>query len=511
MRAVARLEIDRYVDTLEPVLGDQVLGIITSAMYDNPLSVYREYIQNSADALAGARLLDRGAVEVSVDPARRCIEIRDDGPGLSEEMAVRTLVPIATSRKQRPADRGFRGIGRLCGLAFAESVTFLTRASGGRHVTRIKWSGSELRAHIDKTGHTAQAVRECVEIERMAGNEFPEHFFWVNVDGVHRHAAGILLNRDTVRAYIGEVCPVPIATSFPFSTDVGRLFGDSERPIAVRVSLTEDADQIYRPLGRELRLSKHRVDHFRDFEEIRVSSLDRATVAAVGWIAHSSYLGALPKSLDIRGVRARSGNIQIGGEGVFDHLFDQDRFNRWCVGEIHVTDSRVVPNGRRDYFEASPHLRNLENHLAVLFRGITARCRVASQRRNGVRRFEAAVGDIERWYRLVSSGWLARDDALVVAARVREQAIRLSEKAGTLEQWNEDAAMRLRTVAGDLREFDGPNQEPLGTMAEAEQRAYYGAFRALVEVTDSPGVALEAIETVADKMGLGKNARKKAG
>lgn len=497
---MARLEIDRYVGPSESILGDQILGIITSAMYDNPLAVYREYIQNSADALTSANSLSQGVIEISVDPNRQRIDIRDDGPGLSESLAVRTLVPIAASRKRRESDRGFRGIGRLCGLAFAETVTFHTRASGAQNVTRVKWNGPQLRAHIEETGHIAQSIRESVEVTTIAGEGLPEHFFWVTIEGVHRHAAGRLLNREAVRAYIGEVCPVPVARSFPFLADVRRLFADVGQPLALTVSLAQDTGSIFRPLGKELRLSKHRVDHFRDFEKIRVSSLDRSRIAAVGWIAHSSYLGALPKNLGIRGIRARAGNIQIGGEDVFDHLFDQDRFNRWCVGEIHITDNRIVPNGRRDYFEAGPHLRNLENHLAVLFRSITARCRVASKRRNGLRRLEADVDDIEHWYRLVSSGWLAHDEALVLAAKIRERALRLSEKTETLDQWAGDAAMRLRLVADDLRDFGGPSQQPLGSMTEAEQQAYHRAVLAIVEATDSPRIALRAIEAVMDRM-----------
>ena len=97
------------------------------------------------------------------------------------------------------------------------------------------------------------------------------------------------------------------------------------------------------------------------------------------------------KRLGIRGIRARAGNIQIGDENVFEHLFPEERFNRWCVGEIHIMDSRIVPNGRRDYFEPGPHTRNLENQMAAVARRISARCRTASTARNKEYKFQAAL------------------------------------------------------------------------------------------------------------------------
>ena len=88
--------------------------------------------------------------------------------------------------------------------------------------------------------------------------------------------------------------------------------------------------------------------------------------AAVAWLARTPYTGSIPARLGVRGLRARVGNMQIGTDRIFEHLFEEPRFNGWCVGEVHILDSRIVPNGRRDYFEPSPHLRNLENQLGAI-------------------------------------------------------------------------------------------------------------------------------------------------
>ena len=303
------------------LVGSDVLGLITAGMYDNPLTVYREYIQNAADAISSAGDEGGGTIEIEIDPSRLCVTIRDDGPGLNHEAAVRALLPIAQSQKRRESDRGFRGIGRLAGLAFSDSVTFLTRTRSDRLVTRIAWDGSGLRRRINGAKQTEHVIRECVTIEKLAELKHPTHFFEVQIVGIARHAAGLLLNRQAVRKYIGEVCPVPFASSFPFASRIEYLLTRGRRPLVLKVILDGEVSPVTRRFGELIRFSEDRIDGFTELEELDIPSLDRGGSAAVGWIAHSSYLGAIPKEFGIRGLRARVGNIQIGDETVFDSLF----------------------------------------------------------------------------------------------------------------------------------------------------------------------------------------------
>ena len=220
------------------------------------------------------------------------------------------------------------------------------------------------------------------------------------------------MNREAVRGYIAEVCPVPLAPEFPFSNEVWGVFPPQQSPYSLRITLDGEERPVQRQYSSTIGFNGNREDHFHEFEKVHVPSIEGNEDAAVGWIAHSSYLGAIPKANRIRGIRARIGNIQVGDEQVFDHLFDEERFNRWCVGEVHILDSRIIPNGRRDYFERDPHLRNLENHLAPIFREIAARCRAASSSRNKEKKLISTITDIEAMYELAASGCLAPNDAV---------------------------------------------------------------------------------------------------
>ena len=294
-------------------VGPSILGLVTSGIYDDPLTIYREYIQNAVDELSRQNGLE-GKVEISIDPRRKWVCICDNGPGLTYQECLEDLVPISQSKKCLGRDRGFRGIGRLSGLAFSESVTFLTRANAREPVTRVVWSRSGLADRTNSTQATEQGFQNWVSVETLDDFDCPERFFRVEIDGVSRHAAGVLLNREAVRGYISEVCPVPLAPNFPFFRNIHAIFPPQQSPYSLRITLDGEEQPIQRQYGSTIALAGNKEDHFSEFEEVRVPSIDGRGDAAVGWIAHSSYLGAIPKGNRIRGIRVRMGNIQVGDE-----------------------------------------------------------------------------------------------------------------------------------------------------------------------------------------------------
>ena len=151
------------------LMGADILNLITTGMYHTPLAMYREYIQNAADAIEGSPQPEEGRVEIMIDAGERKVRIRDNGPGLTHAQAKRELIPIARSRKRRGVDRGFRGIGRLSGLAFAEAVTFRTRSRATQAVTEIRWDGATLRTSVVGGEDLGRIIESCVTISKVDG------------------------------------------------------------------------------------------------------------------------------------------------------------------------------------------------------------------------------------------------------------------------------------------------------------------------------------------------------
>ena len=474
-------------------VGPSILGLVTSGIYDDPLAIYREYIQNAVDELSRQNGIE-GKVEIAIDPRQKRVSIGDNGPGLTYQECLEDLVPISRSRKCLGRDRGFRGIGRLSGLAFAESVTFLTRASVHEPVTRVIWSRNGLANQANPTQTTEQGFENLVSVETLEGLDYPKHFFKVEIEGVSRHSAGALLNREAVRGYISEVCPVPIAPDFPFFENVREILSSSQSPYSLGITIDGEQQPIQRQYGPIIGFAANKEDEFHEFEEVRVPSIDGRGDAAVGWIAHSSYLGAIPKGNRIRGIRVRLGNIQVGDERVFDHLFEEERFNRWCVGEMHILDSRIIPNGRRDYFELNPHLRNLENHLSPILGQITARCRTASSNRNKQKKLISTIVDLEAMLDLAASGCLAPNDAWTFVEQALRGIAKAKQELGPLR-----IESRSLETLSDLEEklhsfHPNGNCFPLSGISSSEVDTYRKVFGAVAAIVPSARFAMEIIE-----------------
>ena len=147
---------DATGDRPRPHIGAFVLETLTLGMYGEPKHTLREYVQNSFDAVRAARqfgyLKAPGQVTVSLRPDR--IVITDNGLGVRADQAWQTLTSIGASKKERQHEAGFRGIGRLAGMAYCDELVFQTRFPGERVVTTIRFNAREILAAMEPDAPT---------------------------------------------------------------------------------------------------------------------------------------------------------------------------------------------------------------------------------------------------------------------------------------------------------------------------------------------------------------------
>jgi len=379
----------------EVIIGKDVLELVTGAMYVDPMTIFREYIQNAVDSIDVGRAanLYRGSarprIEVSLDSANRTIKIKDNGTGIAASEFWKRMTSIGASGKRGSQQRGFRGVGRLSGLGYASELLFRSRAVGEQRVSQLSWNGRRLREILRDgkyAGGLDDVIRAVADFSTPSVPETDGHFLEVELRGVARIGNDALLNPDEVRAYLGQSAPVPFSASLNCAPQLQGYLASHGIASEVDIVVTGDDAPITRPLTNRIRTHGRNTDSLKEVELVEIPSLDGLTLDAIGWVIHHSYLGAIPRTAGYAGIRLRAGNIQVGGANLLDSLFTEPRFNSWCVGEIHVLSNRIVPNGRRDDFEQNAHYQNLLSHAAGIAARVSKLCRDRSMQRNRVRR-----------------------------------------------------------------------------------------------------------------------------
>jgi hypothetical protein len=467
----------------EVVIGQDILELVSSGMYVDPFAIYREYVQNAADSIDEARregllsLNQAGCIDVNIEAAARTVRIRDNGTGLGWSKFVRTLTAIGASRKRGRGERGFRGVGRLAGLGYAHYLTFRSRTEAEDLVSELTWDCLALRTAFRESQPNEDLrhlVGRVVAARRVKADDYPRRFFEVELRGVVRLGSDKLINPQTIADYLAQIGPVPFRPDFAFASQIQIALQPVGSLGDLNISISGVEGQIRRPhragtskAGGELA--------FTDVEIFEIPGMTGG-IAAIGWILHHDYSGSLPNSSLVKGLRLRSGNIQIGGDSLLDGLFAESRFNSWCVGEIHIVDPRIVPNARRDNFEQNAHYANLINYLTPIARAISRRCRVASRSRKIVKEFEEQTRSVRDRLSILAAGGLGNSGRAMQVVAIEQTLQSMNRRVDSDEFPGElvtakNVLASLRKQAQDLCAVPSENN-PLSVLP-AEQRSVY--------------------------------------
>ena len=403
-------------------VGRKILETITAGMYSDPLMSLREYIQNAADAVDAA--VARGLIapgderiSVSVSGRDRSIAVEDNGCGISRRRVERVLCGLGHSEKQSSFHRGFRGIGRLGGLAYCKRLVFATRSASKEMVTEVEWDGSRLRRVVDDTSHSASLASAITELARIrtrkARTDEPAHFFRVRMEDVSRFHDDSLLNLGALGRYLSLVAPVPYdAARFSFSSLLQDHLSGVPGWRSYQVYL--NGRQILKPYRDEMQVSDTKSDCVTGVELFEVTDVDGSLVGR-GWYGLTGLLGAIPPTEPMRGIRVRQGNMGVGDERFLEQMFAEPRFAVWHIGEVELVLS-VRPNARRDGFEQASGYERLLAYMSLVGRKLSSKCRASSRYRSRGRRLASVLAKVEQ---LLSSFpvFIDHDHARSVAAK----------------------------------------------------------------------------------------------
>ena len=509
-RAVSATDARRPIETGLPGLGQVVIGkdvleLVSSAMYIDPMTVYREYIQNAADAVDAARAMgtlsnaEAGQVDISVDPATRTVKIRDNGCGIPAGQFGQKLTALGASSKRGSSTRGFRGVGRLAGLAYAQELLFRSRCHGETEISEVRWDCGQLKSVLRDTSDDmgiAELIREVTTFVQVKDDTCPAHFFEVEMRGIIRLRDDRLISPKAICEYLSQVAPAPFAPEFSFGKELSQVLSKHVDLGELEIRINEADVPLYRPHRDQMGLPDCEGIKFSHVDLIEIPSVDDG-LAAIAWVLHHDYEGALLNGLLVKGLRVRTGNIQVGGHRLMEELFPEPRFNSWSVGEVHVFDRRIIPNGRRDQFEANVHYYNLLNHLSPAARDIVRRCRTSSTKRKQEKEFEFCAQTIVELIQVIIQGSTSREKRRQLALSAEQNLLRMAQMARK-DVFSEEAEVmnqRIKNLRLQLNSAQNNGEittTPLMQLPK-EKRGTYQHFFDLIYECSSNRMAAKAL------------------
>lgn len=342
------------------LIGKQVLESLTKGMYKDPKTIYREYIQNSTDAIDKARKLlghsEDYKIDVVIDRDNKTISIKDNGIGISTRDAMATLRNVGKSLKDYREQRGFRGLGRLAGLAYAEEVYFITSYYGEAQKTIVHWDCVMMDSLISPLNHDVDSIEDIItritSESKIEKEEKNLHYFEVKLVNV-KDPGNELLDESIIQDYLATVVPVDFdSQKFTYSHDIKDLAAkDGFTILSYNIFFGGRNKKITKLYTQNLSMKKGTEhDLVKSIETHRFVSKS-GELLAWAWIAISDFSGAL-KDPNISGIRIRKQNILIGDNTTFARFFtEKNTANRLFVGEVYALHQDLIPNSQRDYFE----------------------------------------------------------------------------------------------------------------------------------------------------------------
>ncbi|MCT4507313.1 MAG: ATP-binding protein [Tepidibacter sp.] len=356
-------------------IGKNVIENLTTGMYEDSKIIYREYIQNAADQIDKARsenLFDSEElyILIQIDDRNRNILIYDNATGIKACDVAKKLGDIADSDKKKGENKGFRGIGRLGGLAYCDRLKFITSYKGEDEKTVMTWNAKRCRELIDNPDVSKSAeeiLAEIIEYETIKCNE-SEHFFTVEMIDIKSENSE-LLDENKICQYIACNAPVPYNIDFLYSNKI-KEYIDSKGYKVDEYQILVNGDDIQKRYKDKLYESKtyKMYDQLYDIEFKELYN-SKGELLAWLWFGVSGFKKNIPSgSNEMKSIRLRKENIQIGDATTLDKFFRENRGNGYYVGEVHAVHKDLVPNARRDYFNENDTRVEFDAELEYFFK-----------------------------------------------------------------------------------------------------------------------------------------------
>ena len=480
-----------------PQIGKDVIESLTLGMYEDCRFIYREYVQNAADAVDKAvklKILDKGSEEIhiKIDVENRHISIFDNATGIPHENVVSILRNIAHSTKKRGEDKGFRGIGRLGGLGYCSKLKFETSHFGEDKKSIMTWDAELLKYIINDRDNNEEAVEV---LRRVTNTSFETedvnaHYFRVIMEDV---TSDDLLDVESVIDYLSMVAPVDISSQFIYRSKINNF--KKENGLSVDTyNIYINGDQIYKPYTSVIYEDNHggkkKVDDILDVDFL-LSKDENGDIIYWGWYTISCLKGQMKPKNIARGIRLRKENIQIGDEEICKKFFsktEDQRFSFYYFGEIHALSKGLIPNSRRDYFGESKECVDFERRIKNDFLKLKELCYDAQKFRSSTTTIQKAQELKEKIEEKERSGYTSQKELDDLQRQFEEQQKKVEQAEKQLDNVTkkiETSDSPLKSVIEKLKP-EPKHNNVTGKQAQEEAKPNVEPLKKVKYRTDKP-------------------------
>lgn len=430
-------------------IGKNILDNLTTGMYSDSKVIFREYIQNACDQIDEAIKLgiiseEDGSVEIIIDSMKRYISIKDNATGVMENGFVENLGDIANSNKQIGQNKGFRGIGRLCGLAYCKTLKFKTSYAGERVASIMTCDAKKMRTMlIDNKKYTVDEIWDEIVDYKTISEDADKHYFEVELIDINQENTE-LLDEKKISDYLSFVAPVPYKNTFYLRSAIY----DYSKNIAYNIDeycIYVNGRQIFKEYSTKLKeksgtnlkvydeISKL---EFKDFYD------ESGNLIAWMWYGLSRFEKSIPANNQMRGLRLRSGNIQIGDERALQELFKENRGNFYFVGEVFAANDGLIPNSQRDYFNENSMRVCFEDELRTYFYDVLHKLYYSANKiKNAYKKQEELVSVTDEFNKKAEeSGFIDENEKIMLEQKVKKAEKEAEEAKKQIEKFKSSEA-----------------------------------------------------------------------
>lgn len=349
--------------------------ILSEDLYPRKLEIIREYVQNASDALdefisVADYLEDRSDPQMKISIQGRSLLIFDNGIGMDAEEVVK-LKRIAYSEKKMGEEAGYKGIGRLAGIAVADKLKISSTSYGDPRLHHFEFRARDMRQEISEKKRAGIQEAATQVINRHTTIDWTdidpeEHYTLVELRDI-RESFDELLDPNQLRDYISDIGPVDFgpADHFEFGPNISqRLFDNVPDYSPKTVYLSGpgfDRQRIYKPYTNAMGVAAP------DFIGIN-NPQNPAELLAYCWYAAKgqTILGKTRPVGRIFAVEGESARQKSRLAGMAYKLFGFTIGDRtlpqrtlwattvqralWFTGEIHIIDKTITPTTDRSNF-----------------------------------------------------------------------------------------------------------------------------------------------------------------